>query len=926
LTPARAALAGLLSAGLAVAGAPVAGAAEPAYVSGTLTEADGAAPVAHAVVLWDNFTCASGDQPAEDFLDPDELGQAYVSGQTGRFGFGGEEGMCYLLAAGDLESGEYLDLSYAGQIAREVVAGPVPAGGLAGLDIRLAPLAEKPLLITFREAEAGSVVDLVEINPLTNTAMLTDSRETGEDELDPAVWTGVAEADLSARNSSVVFQVRPGATYAVAFNGDSTHYAQIPGGTPLSGVTVADLRASAFTASAGDAPFARSVPLAAGSTVTGRIAADLGPGGTYSAATATAYLLHYDEEYGESNWISGPAVDVGADGTYSIGGLEPGGTYTISIAMAGFRETLLGDVAGSLDDEDVADLVDTFTAPAAGGSASVANITLSEPGAAISGSLTGFDQRAVELYAVNTKDWSYWRATIKDGAYTFTGLAPGVYWVGAEEWEYGDWSETMVKGAHALVEAPGGALTTANLRAADYSEIEGYAWFDLKVKGLPAVAQTLTAETDSEYDQIEYEYAWTDGTQIIGTGKTYQVERALKDSDIYAVVVGRGEYLIPEFATVEAGTVESGAPARPVVAPRLQTDGGRPRVGQPIEVSESTWSPNATTATYQWLRDGQPITGATSATYVPDGADLGRDLSMTMPAKVDGPDDATLTVPAAAAVAAGAAVRFTPAIEGIAAAGRTVTAVGVPDGWAPQYQWFSGGKPLAGATGESYALQAQDGGKALTVRVTAHRVGFDDSAAVSAAVAVPLTPGAAITAAFTPQITGSAKVGQILSATPGSPAGWTTQTAWYRDSKQIAGAAGATYKVTAADAGAKLAAVVVYGREGYTGAAKATAAKTVAKIAPTLTVSLSKTTARRGEAVTAKITHKAKGLNETAGKIKIKVGPASKTITLKALKKAKGKVKLPAVATAGNHAVKVTYTGSKQVAKKTKKAGKLKVG
>jgi hypothetical protein len=54
---------------------------------------------------------------------------------------------------------------------------------------------------------------------------------------------------------------------------------------------------------------------------------------------------------------------------------------------------------------------------------------------------------------------------------------------------------------------------------------------------------------------------------------------------------------------------------------------GTPTVGGTLSVDLGTWSP-AGLAAYQWLRDGNPIAGATGATYQPGPTDAGRTISV----------------------------------------------------------------------------------------------------------------------------------------------------------------------------------------------------------------------------------------------------------------------------------------------------------
>lgn len=90
-------------------------------------------------------------------------------------------------------------------------------------------------------------------------------------------------------------------------------------------------------------------------------------------------------------------------------------------------------------------------------------------------------------------------------------------------------------------------------------------------------------------------------------------------------------------------------------------------------------------------------------------------------------------------------------------------------------------------------------------------------------------PALAGTAA--PKVTGTAKVGARVAATPGSwsaaPSSYTYQ--WKADGTAISGATAATYTVPAAVAGKKLTVTVTAARSGWTGASATSAAVTVAK-------------------------------------------------------------------------------------------------
>ena len=156
-----------------------------------------------------------------------------------------------------------------------------------------------------------------------------------------------------------------------------------------------------------------------------------------------------------------------------------------------------------------------------------------------------------------------------------------------------------------------------------------------------------------------------------------------------------------------------------------------------------------------------------------------------------------------------------PTISGTAQVGETLTAdksgIADADGLTNatyRYQWLADDAAIAGAMGNTYTLVAADEGKAISVRVS-----FTDDAgnnealtsAATAAVAAAPTPNSPATGA--PTISGTAQVGETLTA-------YTSEIAdadglisvqyeyqWLADDAGISGATNATYTLADADEG-----------------------------------------------------------------------------------------------------------------------------
>lgn len=151
---------------------------------------------------------------------------------------------------------------------------------------------------------------------------------------------------------------------------------------------------------------------------------------------------------------------------------------------------------------------------------------------------------------------------------------------------------------------------------------------------------------------------------------------------------------------------------------------GTVRVGATLTARPGTWTPGATFG-YQWVRSGGAIPGATGAVYSPRPADLGRSLSVLVTASRAGYLPGTQPSPAQT-VTRGILTAPKPKVVGTPKAGRVLRVI--PGAWTPgtalTFRWYSGGKPITGATSMKYRLKAKDRGKRIVVRVTGVKVGY----------------------------------------------------------------------------------------------------------------------------------------------------------------------------------------------------------
>lgn len=150
----------------------------------------------------------------------------------------------------------------------------------------------------------------------------------------------------------------------------------------------------------------------------------------------------------------------------------------------------------------------------------------------------------------------------------------------------------------------------------------------------PAPVRTSGAAADAPAGTT-FEYQWLrDYTVVPGaTQPTFRTSDDDAGKRITVRVTARRAGFLP--VVERTGTTLLGSrPTAP--APRVN---GTPIPDQTLTVETATWSDGATTATYQWRRDGEDIDGATDATYVVTDDDLDHALTV-LQTSADVPDRA----------------------------------------------------------------------------------------------------------------------------------------------------------------------------------------------------------------------------------------------------------------------------------------------
>lgn len=167
------------------------------------------------------------------------------------------------------------------------------------------------------------------------------------------------------------------------------------------------------------------------------------------------------------------------------------------------------------------------------------------------------------------------------------------------------------------------------------------------------------------------------------------------------------------------------------------------------------------------------------------------------------------------AYAPSSAVLVDAQLTGTAVVGGTLTVAADTSepGATVKYQWLREGLAIAGATGTSYVLTANDAGKRISVRVTATKAGHT-AGSVTTDKTAPVST-ATLAWSVDPEITGTARLGATLTAVATTSPAATYAYQWYRNGAAIKGATAKTYKQTASDVGRVMTVKVTASKAGY---------------------------------------------------------------------------------------------------------------
>ncbi|ANH37851.1 Aminopeptidase N [Nocardioides dokdonensis FR1436] len=338
---------------------------------------------------------------------------------------------------------------------------------------------------------------------------------------------------------------------------------------------------------------------------------------------------------------------------------------------------------------------------------------------------------------------------------------------------------------------------------------------DPVVTGTPVVDGRLTAATTGWPEGSTFEYVWSVGGDVVAgaTSATFTPRPSDVGRTVSVEVTGDRAGNLPVTRTSE--------PSAPVARGSLTgtpvpTVVGDPAVGAALSAETGSWDGGASLS-YQWSVGGQPVPAATTASYTPVPADVGRTVTVQVTGSRPGYDSVARTSAPTAPVALGTFTSSpTPTIAGTPVVRGTVRAEAGTwdDGTALAYQWFSDGQAVPGATGVDYSPTADDLGNTLTVRVTGTKTGYATTARTSAGSDAVAAAGMTLTP--TPTIGGTPRFGEVLSAEAGTwDDGVDLSYQWLVDGVPVADATGTEFSPRASDVAGIVTVAVTGSRTGY---------------------------------------------------------------------------------------------------------------
>lgn len=216
---------------------------------------------------------------------------------------------------------------------------------------------------------------------------------------------------------------------------------------------------------------------------------------------------------------------------------------------------------------------------------------------------------------------------------------------------------------------------------------------------------------------------------------------------------------------------------------------------------------------FQWLRDGEPIAGATEDSYTPTTDDIAHVVSLRVTRTLAGYETVVGTSEGGRIPGLFSQVRASK-LTGVGQVGKYLTFTQgsySPTPGSIEMEWASNGYGMVRGPGNSHRVRREDAGTYITVETRVWAPDTTQKTFVSNRI------GIGFYAYERPTIVGTTRVGRSLTAYRGrwTPYAHTYSYQWYRGSTKIWRATNRTYKLSRYDAGKRIKVKVIARREGH---------------------------------------------------------------------------------------------------------------
>ncbi|MHA7281701.1 hypothetical protein [Arthrobacter sp. TMS2-4] len=255
----------------------------------------------------------------------------------------------------------------------------------------------------------------------------------------------------------------------------------------------------------------------------------------------------------------------------------------------------------------------------------------------------------------------------------------------------------------------------------------------VSIAGTPKVGSTLIALPGVPGPvPATITYEWKRGGSLVAGSKTSTYSLTSEDVGHQLTVIVTAS--APGYESISASSAPTPQIEGVLTAPTPVIN-GTATVGSKLTVSPGSWTPGPVDLAYSWFANGLPISGASSATYAPSTAVVGKSLTVRVTGQKPGYPPVSRTSTPTSPVTLPPLVSPVPKIIGPVLVGSKLTVSTGAWGPAPvalTYAWYANGVRITGASSSSYVPTPAMLGKRLALRVTGTKAGFASAGKLSA--------------------------------------------------------------------------------------------------------------------------------------------------------------------------------------------------